>query len=160
MTKYCQRLLNVFVGKPVWYCWVSFCTLPSASWLKWTCLGPYSHKIPANSYFYVNNVELLKQLPLGLIDASQYFFHYQLETYKQSRPQSNLKKIALAPHNFAGNFYLIWFVNCKIIEINLYNAVNFPWWLIKAINTTWSRWVNSECLHMSKKGISQTKRQF
>ena len=31
---------------------------------------------------------------------------------------------------FRGNFYLIWFVNCKTIEINSCNAVNFPWWLI------------------------------
>ena len=29
--KYCQRLLNVFVGKPVWHCIVSFLTLPSSS---------------------------------------------------------------------------------------------------------------------------------
>ena len=33
---------------------------------------------------------------------------------------------ALAPHDYAGNFYLIWFVNCKTIKINLCNAVNFP----------------------------------
>ena len=35
----------------------------------------------------------------------------------QPRPQSNLKKIALAPHDFAGNFYLIWFVNCKTLKL-------------------------------------------
>ena len=52
-------------------------------------IGPYAHLIPAKSYFYVNNVDLVKQLPLNLIDASQYFFHYQLETNKQPRPQSN-----------------------------------------------------------------------
>ena len=44
----------------------------------------------------------------------------------QPRPQSNFKKIALAPYGFAGNFYLIWFANCKTIKINLCNAVNFP----------------------------------
>ena len=39
----------------------------------------------------------------------------------QPRPQSNFKKLVLAPHDFAGNFCLIWFA----IEINLYNAVRF-----------------------------------
>ena len=48
----------------------------------------------------------------------------------QPLPQSNLKKIALAPHDFAGNFYLNCFVNPKTIEINLYNAANFTLWLI------------------------------
>ena len=43
----------------------------------------------------------------------------------QPRPQSNFKKMALATHDFAGNFHLIWFVNCKTIEINLCNVVNF-----------------------------------
>ena len=111
-------------------------------------------------------VDLVKQFPLNLIDASQYFFHYQLEINKQPHPQSNFQNIDLAPHDFAGNFYLIWFVNCQTIEINLYNAMSFPWWLIKAINTTWSRFfntlsqVNLGCLRRSKKGISQTKMQF
>ena len=83
ITKYCQQLLNVFVGKPVWHCIVSFLTLPSASWLKWTCLiGPYPHLIPANSYFYVNNVDLVKQNLLHLNDASQNFFDHQLEKNK------------------------------------------------------------------------------
>ena len=54
----------------------------------------------------------------------------------QTPPLSNFKKIALAPHDYAGNIYLIWFVNCKTIEINLCDAVNFPEWLIWAINTT------------------------
>ena len=44
----------------------------------------------------------------------------------QPRSQSNFKKIALALHDFAGNFYLIGFANCETIEINLCNAVNFP----------------------------------
>ena len=44
----------------------------------------------------------------------------------QPRPQSNFKKVALAPLDYAENFYLIWFVNCKTIKINLCNAVNFP----------------------------------
>ena len=55
-------------------------------------MGPYPHKILANNYFYVNNVGLGKQLPLKLIDASQYFSHYQLETTKQPRPQCNFQK--------------------------------------------------------------------
>ena len=29
------------------------------------------------------------------------------------------------------------------IKIDLYNAVNFPWWLIKAINTTWNWFFNT-----------------
>ena len=37
-----------------------------------------------------------------------------------------LKKIVLASHDFAENFYLIWFVNCETIEINLRNAIKFP----------------------------------
>ena len=44
----------------------------------------------------------------------------------QPRPYSNFKKIALVPHNFAGNIYIIWFTSCKTIEINLYYAVDFP----------------------------------
>ena len=32
----------------------------------------------------------------------------------QPLPRSNFKKLPLAPHDFAGNFYLIWFVNCLI----------------------------------------------
>ena len=48
------------------------------------------------------------------------------ENNLQPRTQSNFKKIAMAPHGFAGNFYLVWFVNCKTIEINLGKAVNFP----------------------------------
>ena len=43
----------------------------------------------------------------------------------QPRPQSSFKKIALAPHDYAVNFYLIWFINCKTIKINLCNAMNF-----------------------------------
>ena len=38
-------------------------------------------------------------------------------------PQSNFSKIALAPHDFARTFYLIWYVNCQTIEIDLCNAV-------------------------------------
>ena len=45
--------------------------------------------------------------------------------YRHPRPQSNFIKIALEPHDFARNVYLIWFVNCKTVEINLCNAVNF-----------------------------------
>ena len=30
-----------------------------------------------------------------------------------------LKRTALALHDFAGNLYLIWFVNCRTIKINL-----------------------------------------
>ena len=109
MTKYCQWLFNVFVSKPVWHCIVSFHTVRSSSWLKWTCLiDSYHHLIPANSYFYVNNVDLLKEILLYLIDASQNFFHYQREKSKQPRPQSNLKKVALTPHD-----ELIWFVDCS-----------------------------------------------
>ena len=70
-------------------------------------IGSYPHLIPSNSYFYVNNVELVKQLPVNLIDTSKYFFHYQLEINKQPRLQGNFKNIALAPHDFTGNFYLI-----------------------------------------------------
>ena len=95
MTKYCQRLINVFVSKTVWDCIVSYLTSPSASSLKWACLtGPYPHLIPANSYFYVNIFNFY--LPLNLIDASQYFFNYQLEANKQPHHQSNYKNIALA----------------------------------------------------------------
>ena len=68
---------------------------------------PYYHLMPANNYFFVNNIDLVKQLPLNLIDASQSFFHYQPETNKQPRSQGIFLKKALAPHDFAGNFYLI-----------------------------------------------------
>ena len=44
------------------------------------------------------------------------------------RPQSNLKKITLAPHDFAGNFYLISFVNVK--QLKLIYAM--PWLSIMA----------------------------
>ena len=37
-----------------------------------------------------------------------------------------LWEIALEPHDFVGNFDLIWFANCKTIKINLYSAVIFP----------------------------------
>ena len=33
--------------------------------------------------------------------------------YNQPRHQRNFKKIALAPHHYAGSFNLIWFINCK-----------------------------------------------
>ena len=35
--------------------------------------------IPGNSYFFVNNDDLVKQLPVSIIYALQYFFDYQLE---------------------------------------------------------------------------------
>ena len=44
----------------------------------------------------------------------------------QPHPESNFKKIALAPHDYAESFNFIWFVNCKAIKINLCNAVNVP----------------------------------
>ena len=51
----------------------------------------------------------------------------------QPRPQSNLKKIAVVLHDFAGNFYLIWFVNCTTIKANLCNSMQnsccFKWTL-------------------------------
>ena len=52
-------------------------------------MSPYLHLITANSYFYVNNVDMVQQILLYLIDASQNFFHHQLEKNKQTRPQSN-----------------------------------------------------------------------
>ena len=45
-----------------------------------------------------------------------------MASYKQPRPQSNFKKIALALHDFAEYFYLIWFVNRETIGINLCKA--------------------------------------
>ena len=42
------------------------------------------------------------------------------------RQINNLKKVALVLHDFAENFYLIWFVNCKTIESNLYNVMKLP----------------------------------
>ena len=60
--KNCQRLLDVFGGEPVSHCIVSFLTLPSASWIKRTC--PYHHLSHANSYFSVNNVNLVEKLSL------------------------------------------------------------------------------------------------
>ena len=36
------------------------------------------------------------------------------------------KKMTLGLHDFAGKFYLTCFDNCKTIEIDLCNAVNFP----------------------------------
>ena len=53
---------------------------------------PLSSKNPRKSYFYFSNVDLVKQLPVDLIDDSQYFFHYQIEANKQPRPQNNFKK--------------------------------------------------------------------
>ena len=41
---------------------------------------------------------------------------------RQPRPQSNFRKIALPLLDFAGNLYLIWFVNCEAMGINLCNA--------------------------------------
>ena len=41
-------------------------------------------------------------------------------------PRAILKKIALAPHDFVENFYLILSVSCKKIKINLCSAVNSP----------------------------------
>ena len=61
---------------------------------------------PANSCFSVNNLQLVKQLPLNLIDASQYFFHYQLETNKRHRPQSNFLKNSPGNAWFRGEFLL------------------------------------------------------
>ena len=47
----------------------------SVSSLKLTCyIESYPHSIPTNSYLPVNNVDLVKQIPLSLISASQYFF--------------------------------------------------------------------------------------
>ena len=53
-------------------------------------------------------------------------FHYQLETNKKPRPQSKFLEKPWYRMIWWGNFYLILFVNCKTIEIDLYNAVNFP----------------------------------
>ena len=41
-----------------------------------------------------------------------------------SSPEQFLK-MALAPHDFVGNVYLIWFVGSKTIEINLCNPRSF-----------------------------------
>ena len=35
---------------------------------------------------------------------------------EQPCPQSNIKKIALALHDCVGNFYLIWFVKCNVVQ--------------------------------------------
>ena len=60
---------------------------------------PYHHLSHANSYFSVNNVNLVKKLSpdpspeLSIrlfttsINSSQYFFHWQLERHKQPRFQ-------------------------------------------------------------------------
>ena len=47
-------------------------------------------------------------------------------TARKSCLQRKFLKIALAPHDFAGIIFLIWFVNCKTIEINWCNAAFFP----------------------------------
>ena len=39
--------------------------------------------------------------------------------------KKNFKKVTLTQDDFAKNFYLIWFDNCKN-EINWSNAMNFP----------------------------------
>ena len=68
------------------------------------------------SWFKFNNLGLALGMALKF---------YTKVARGQPRPQSNLKKIALPLHDFAGNFYLISFVNCKTIEINLCNVVNY-----------------------------------
>ena len=73
----------------------------------------------------MSNIDLVKQLPLNLIDASQYFFDYRLETNKQPRPQSNFKKL-LWHLMILRKFFLDLIRRCQAMEINLYNAVNFP----------------------------------
>ena len=47
------------------------------------------------------------------------------QVISQPCSQSNFEKIDLAPNDFARSLYLIWLVNCKKIEINLYKTVNF-----------------------------------
>ena len=52
-----------------------------------------------------------------------YFVAKNVNFNTTSSPEQFLE-IALAPNDSAENVYFR-FVNCKIIEINLYNAVNF-----------------------------------
>ena len=47
--------------------------------------------------------------------------YIKVGTYIRPRLQSTFKKIALASHDFAGIFFLIWFVYCTIIETYLCN---------------------------------------
>ena len=70
-------------------------------------ISPYPQQIPANSFFYVNNTDVVKQLPLNLISVLQKFFNFYVETNKLPLPQSNFEKWGLVPHDFARNFYLI-----------------------------------------------------
>ena len=73
------------------------------------------------------------------------YIHTYLHTYRQADRQTDRQttsspghflKIALAQHCFAGNFYLIWFVNCKTIDINWCNAVNISVMADLSNNTT------------------------
>ena len=59
---------------------------------------------------------------------NSYYFGWNFQPHSQS----NFRKIAMVPHDFAGNFYLIWFVNVK--QLNLIYAM--PW----IFHNGWFKW--------------------
>ena len=69
------------------------------------------------SVFWTLKLFLVRTLPYSTLSPEQF------------------KKTALVPHDFGKNFYLIWFINRHTTKIDSCSAMNFPWWLIWAINT-------------------------
>ena len=88
---------------------------------------------------------LINQVPLLCFRSYGLWLTSQIIKSVQPHPQSNFLKIALAQHDFTGNFYLLWFSNCQTAETNLCNS-----WL----NLYLSLW---GCNYRPEKDNRQTK---
>ena len=74
-----------------------------------TCILTYMHTLGTR----IRNIEIKSEGVLILLTSAP--FHRKLPIFRkitfmllrQPRPRSNFEKTALAPHDFAGSFYLI-----------------------------------------------------
>ena len=89
-------------------------------------LSMFIKTLGSNSLIYLWKLTSIYIFNLGITHYVLIRAAEVIHISTQSRPQSNFKKIALAPHDYAGNFYWTWFVNFKTIKINLSNLMNFP----------------------------------
>ena len=114
--EFCKIFKNTCFVNPLWkiYCL-----------LKWKIKKSQRKLILKNVFvsFHIFN-EYFSKVILLLYQHAQIQNTVFLK-HTTSSPEQLLKD-STTPHDFAVNFYLIWFVICKTIEINLDNVVNFP----------------------------------
>ena len=135
-----QGCFSDILGSQVCVCFSPFCTYTKGSSESKSGLVSNAHKKPsmARPAMVSGAFKYVRKKPISFTSTqrsterscwkvkSTRNTEFTATSGLQPRPQSSFKKIALAPHDYAVNFYLIWFINCKTIKINLCNALNFP----------------------------------